>query len=84
MGYLRILWDLDDDEAGNVQHIAQHGLTKEDVEGVLEHPVSTDASRSSGRPIALGITLDGRFIGVVYEEIDDMTIYPVTAFEVEE
>jgi len=28
----RVLWDLDDDPAGNIQHIAEHGLTIEEVE----------------------------------------------------
>jgi len=38
MGPLRIIWDLDDDPEGNVQQIAEHGLTKEDVESVLRDP----------------------------------------------
>ena len=41
-------------------------------------------SRSSGRPVVAGYTPDGRLIFVVYEEIDDVTVYPVTAYEVEE
>jgi hypothetical protein len=32
-----ILWDLDDDPNGNVQHCAQHGVTKTDVEEVLQN-----------------------------------------------
>jgi hypothetical protein len=28
--------------------------------------------------------LDGRYITVIYEQIDDDTVYPVTAFEVPE
>ena len=30
-----ILWALDDDPEGNVQHCAEHGVTKEEVEEVL-------------------------------------------------
>jgi hypothetical protein len=41
-------------------------------------------SRTSGRPIAFGYTSDGRYICVVYEEVDEHTLYPVTAFEVED
>ena len=26
-----LIWDLDEDEEGNVQHIAEHGLTKDEV-----------------------------------------------------
>ena len=39
-------------------------------------------SRSSGRPMVYGFTPDGRYIVVVYEEIDDHTPYPVTAYVV--
>jgi len=31
-----------------------------------------------------GYSLDGRYITVIYEQIDDDTVYPVTAFEVPE
>jgi hypothetical protein len=31
-----------------------------------------------------GHTPDGRYIAVVFEWFDDVTVYPVTAFEVEE
>ena len=51
---------------------------------VLMDPVETGKSRSSKRPIAFGYTPDGRYICVVYEEIDEYTLYPVTAFEVED
>jgi uncharacterized DUF497 family protein len=84
MEHLAILWDLDGEPDGNVQHVAEHGLTKEDVEEVLEDATGSDVSRSSGLPIAFGETSDGRLIAVVYEEIDVDTIRPVTAYEVEE
>jgi hypothetical protein len=32
--------------------------------------------------IVTGYTEDGRLIFVVYEEIDEVTVYPVTAYEV--
>jgi hypothetical protein len=35
MHFDSILWDADDDLGGNVQHILDHGLTKDDVEWVL-------------------------------------------------
>ncbi len=37
---------------GNVEHIAEHGLTPEDVEAVICNPLETTTSRSSGRPVA--------------------------------
>jgi len=83
MGFKIAIWDLDDDPEGNVQHIAEHGITKEEVEEVFERPVGIESSRSSGLPIQFGETRMGRLIAVVYEEIDPDTIYPVTAYEVE-
>ena len=83
MAFATALWDLDDDPRGNVQHIAKHGVTKEEVEEVLEDPAGIESSRSSGRPIAFGETSNGRVIAVVYEEIDEDTVYPITAYEVE-
>jgi len=38
-------------------------------------------SKSSGRPIAFGETSEGRWLAVVFIEIDDETVYPITAFE---
>lgn len=73
------IWD---DE--NVQHIAEHELTIEDVEHVLENPTSEGFSKSSGRPCCFGYTPGGEFIIVVYDEVDEDAIRPVTAYEVPE
>ena len=35
-----VIWDLEDDPDGNVQHIAEHGVTPEEVEEVLNDPES--------------------------------------------
>ena len=77
-----IIWDLDDDPDGNVWHCAEHGVTKEEVEEVLETATDADISRSSGRPVVFGDTRTGRHLMVVYEEIDADTVYPVTAYDV--
>jgi hypothetical protein len=34
--------------------------------------------------MAFGYTEWGSYIGVVYEQVDENTVYPVTAFELEE
>ena len=83
MGFSTAIWDLDDDPNGNVRHISEHGITKEEVEEVLENPAGIESSRSSGRPIAFGETSTGRIIAVVYEEIEEDTVCRVTAYEVE-
>ena len=84
MRWIHILWDADDDSNGNVQHIADNCLTKDDVQWVLEHPERQAKSRSSGRPMLFGHTQTDEYIAVVYEEIDDDTVRPVTAYFVEE
>jgi len=81
MPWYDIIWNYE--AVGNVEHITEHGLTTEDVETVICNPLEKKISRSSGRPVAAGYTADGRLIFVVYEEIDECTVYPVTAYEVE-
>jgi uncharacterized DUF497 family protein len=84
---VRIIWDLADNSDGNVQHIAEHGITVEEVEEVLLDRDSEDTiSRSSGRPITFGYTASGRYLAVVWEHIDDdpLTIYPITAYDAPE
>jgi hypothetical protein len=57
-----IIWDLPEDPDGNVQHIAAHDITIEEVEEVLLDRNSEDTiSRSSGRPITFGYTSSGRY-----------------------
>jgi uncharacterized DUF497 family protein len=66
----------------NIAHIALHGLTADEVEYVLAGVEEEGVSRSSGRPIAFGHLPDGRRVAVVYERIDELRVYPVTAYEV--
>jgi len=82
MPFHSIWWDTDDDPDGNVQHCARHGVTKDEVEEVLQNPTDTDESHSSGSPVAFGDTSTGRHLIVVYEEIDADTVYPITAYDV--
>jgi hypothetical protein len=67
--------DADRPEDSNVEHVAQHGLTFEDVEHALENPLSDQEDSDA---------CDGRVIAVVFERLDDVTIYPITAFVVED
>ena len=82
MSFHAIIWDVDDEPDGNVQHCAEHGVTKEEVEEALENAADFDLSRSSGRPVAFGDTRAGRHLMVVFETIDADTVYPITAYEV--
>ena len=58
--------------------------SKAEVVEVLGQPESLVESRSSGRPVAIGTTSTGRTILVVYEEIDEDTAYPATAYDLED
>jgi uncharacterized DUF497 family protein len=82
MRFDSIIWDLDDDPDGNVQHCGEHSITKEEVEEVFQSFDDEDVSSSSGRPVVFGDTSAGRHLMVVYEVVDEDTVYPVTAYEV--
>jgi uncharacterized DUF497 family protein len=81
-------WDEPDDEGSNTSHIAEHGLTPEEVESALVGENTTfDVSDSSSRPIAFGPTMTGRFIAVVFEVLnpaDPLVLRPITAYDVPE
>jgi len=81
-------WDELDDEGSNAAHIAEHGLTPSEVESALFDETTTfDVSNSSGRPIAFGPTVTGRFIAVVFEVLhlsDPLVLRPITASDVPE
>jgi len=82
--FVSVIWDSEDDPDGNVQHVAEHGLEPADVEFVIENSHSGCKSRTSGRPCLFGYTPDDVYIIVIYEQADEDTIYPVTAYEVRE
>ena len=82
MSWLRVFWDLE--PGGNAEHVAEHGLDLEDVEHVLMHPEKHRVSRASGRPMVFGHSPSGEYLAVVYEELDDDTVCPITAFILEE
>ena len=65
-----------------IEHLAEHGVSQDDFEHVFLHPSSKGVSRSSGLPARWGYTHDDRYIVVVYEELDSITILPVTSYEV--
>lgn len=79
MAFFNFLWT---DEI--VAHIDEHGVSQDDFEHVVSNPTRRGISRSSGLPAAWGYATDGRYIIAVYEEIDETTILPVTAYEVPE
>jgi hypothetical protein len=67
-----------------VEHLGEHGISQDDFEHVVCKASSRGYSRSSGLPAAWGYTQDGRYIMAVYEELDAVTLLPVTAYEAPE
>jgi hypothetical protein len=82
MPWYDFLWN--PERSGNCDHIAEHGICQDEVEWVVQHPLAVGSSRSSGCPVAVGRTPAGRLLIVVYEHIDHVTVYPVTAYEIED
>ncbi len=75
-----VIWD--DEPGGNVEHIAEHGVTVEEFEEILfDDSIPEDVSQSTGRPCKFGWTTTGKHIVIVYE-VDDEIIVPITAYEV--
>jgi hypothetical protein len=83
-----VVWDDPDDPRGNVQHIAEHEVTIEDVEDVLLGQEGTvDQSHETGDPIIFGRTSTGKHIAVIFTfEVDPelIIVRPKTAYEVPE
>lgn len=82
MPHVEVLWI--EGPGGNIEHLAEHGIRPTEAEDVFSDPIATETSRSSGLPIAFGYTRHGRKLAVVYERLDDVTVYPVTAYDVED
>lgn len=87
MSSIQVVWDLDDEPDGNVQHVAEHGVSPGEVEEVIYGSLSnTTVSKSSTNRITFGYTDDGRYLAVVWEHVQDdpLTIYPLTAYDAPE
>lgn len=81
MPWYDFIWNVE--PGGNVLHIAEHGVSVDEAESIVCRPIAVGSSRSTGRPMATGVTPHGRLLVVIYEFIDDVTVYVITAFEVE-
>ncbi len=79
MPFYFFIWD-----EVNERHLAEHGVTPEEFEEVVCDPDGVDNSRTTGRPIAFGVTSAGRYLACVYELFDGDTIYAITAYEPED
>ncbi len=74
------IWDEE-----NVRHIAEHDLTPEEVEPVVQNPRNvTRFSRSTGRSTTYGMSKTSKYIIVVWDQIKERpwTVRVTTASEV--
>ena len=72
MANVQFIWDLEEDADGNVQHIAEHGVTAEEAEEVVRHRYEDAvASRRSGRPTVFGWSSAGKYLAVAFEIVDE-------------
>ena len=83
-----MLFCWDDNEGGNVDHIAEQGLTPDEVESAFDDIRRHTTSRSTGRPALFGTTFKADVIFVVYDiEIDthgDEYVFVCTAYAKED
>ena len=77
MPHYAFLWD-----DRNEQHVRENNLEPADAEAAMRDPESEFISNSSGRPGVRGYDRSGQRIAVVYEEIDDLMVYIVTAYAI--
>ena len=78
---VRVFWD--DLPGGNAEYVAQRGVTKEEFEEILaDERIPTEFSHSTGRLTKAGETTSGKYVRIVWEEVEDdpVIIIPVTVF----
>jgi len=63
-----------------LEKIEQHGVEQNDFEDIVQNPQRLEKSRSSDRLIAFGYSHDGRWLACVFENLEDDTILPITAY----
>ena len=68
-----------DAETGS-PHMLRHGVAEREVEQVLSRPAEERPGRDGAR-VAIGRTLAGRHLRVVYVVESDSSVFVITAFE---
>ena len=67
-----------------IDKLAEREISADEIEAITSHPEFADVTRSSGLPVAFGHLIDGRFVIVDYRWVDQITVQPITAYEVPE
>jgi uncharacterized DUF497 family protein len=79
MPFYFFIWDEE-----NERHMSEHGVSPTEFEEVVCDPDFVDASRTTDRPIAFGMTSSGRYLACIYELLDAQTVYAITAYDAED
>lgn len=62
-------------------HIYEHGVSEQEVEGVLMHP-GEDRPGSEGSRVVIGRTSGGRYLRVIYvRDPEPESVFVITAYE---
>ncbi len=67
----------------NIEHLSDNGIEPADAESVVIDPDSIFRSKRTGRRGVRGALRDGRRIAVIYEQIDELTVFVVTAYNID-
>jgi len=67
-----------DPETG-LPHIYQHGVSEQEVEKILEWP-GEDRPGYNGTRVAIGQTLDGRYLRVIYLQESPDSTFVISAY----
>jgi hypothetical protein len=69
------------DPATDQPHIYEHNIDESEVQEILSKPLKDEPSRDNSR-IALGKTVDGRYLKVIYSPDEDgVGIFVITAYD---
>ncbi len=69
------------DPATGARHIAGHNVSEEEVEDILTRPLE-DRPGSEGSRVALGQTVAGRYLKVIYvPDSKPSSVFVITAYE---
>ncbi|MCY4154762.1 MAG: DUF4258 domain-containing protein [Gammaproteobacteria bacterium] len=67
------------DTKTGLPHIYQHGVSEQEVEEILERP-GEDRPGYNGARVAIGQTLDGRYLRVIYTQKGLNDLFVITAY----
>ncbi len=84
--HFTFLWDAEDDPHGNATYLAEHFVTPEEAEHVVENAVAYDESEGQGSDalIAFGHTADGRFLAILFDLDEGDFVYVRNGYDAPE